>query len=329
MALFWAYIRQHRKGIAAFFLLCAVFCFSFFLYRLPLKAVLYPALICAFFGLVFLGADFVRQRRRHAQLCELKKLPAAMIASLPGAESIGESDYQDMIRALQDELAALGNSSSARYHNLTEYYTVWAHQIKTPITSMRLTLQNEDTPLSRKLTSDLLQIERYVEMTLVFMRLDSDASDYVFREHSLDSIIRQAVAKFASEFIDRKLHLEYVPIEKHVVTDEKWLCFVLEQLISNALKYTRRGSVKLYPREPLTLCIEDTGIGIAPEDLPRVFEKGFTGYNGRTDKKASGLGLYLCKRICDNLEIGLSVSSVPGRGTTVYMDMEQYDLKNE
>ena len=192
---------------------------------------------------------------------------------------------------------------------------------------MRLALQNEDTPLSRKLTSDLFQIEQYVEMVLAFMRLGSDSSDYVFREHSIDSIVKQSVTKFASEFIDRKLRLEYEPIDKLVVTDEKWLSFVIEQLLSNALKYTRTGSVKIYMQEPMTLCIEDTGIGIAPDDLPRIFEKGYTGYNGRKDKKASGIGLYLCKRICGNLEIGISVTSELDKGTVVHIDLKQYDLK--
>ena len=328
-ALFRAYIKQHRKGSIAFVLFCAVFTVSFVLYRLPVMAVLYPTVMCAVFGLVFIGADFSHKRRKHKQLSEIKKLPAAMISSLPPVESIEDGDYQEIIKALQSEIAALGNSTAARYQNLTEYYTAWVHQIKTPITSMHLTLQNEDTPLSRKLTSDLFQIEQYVEMVLAFMRLDSDSSDYVFRQRSLDNIIRQSIAKFASEFIDRKIRLEYTPIEKRVVTDEKWLSFVLEQLLSNALKYTRRGSVKIYLQEPATLCVEDTGIGIAPEDLPRVFEKGYTGYNGRTDKKASGLGLYLCKRICNNLEVGISVISTLGQGTTVRLDLEQYKIGKE
>ena len=329
MALLLVYIKYNRRLLIAFALFAAVFGVSFALYRLPLKAVVYPTLLCAVFGLVFAGADFSREARKHAQLSEMKKLSAAMISAMPPAGSIGDAGYQEVIRALQDEIAALGNSTAARYQNLTEYYTVWVHQIKTPITSMRLTLQNEDTPLSRKLTSDLFQIEQYVEMVLAFMRLDSDESDYVFREHDLDAIVRQSVAKFASEFIDRRIGLEYESIEKSVVTDEKWLAFVIEQLLSNALKYTRGGSVKIYLREPVTLCIEDTGIGIAPEDLPRIFEKGYTGYNGRTDKKASGLGLYLCKRICGNLGIGIGVTSEPGKGTTVRLDLEQYRVKND
>ena len=329
MKLFQVYMKQHRKGIFAFILFCAVFSLSFILYRLPMKAVIYPTIICVVFGLVFVGIDFSQKMRKHKYLSEMKKLTAAMISSMPSIECMEDSDYQEVIRALQDEVANINTVASARYQNLMEYYTIWVHQIKTPITSMRLTLQNEDTPLSRKLASDLLQIEQYVEMVLAFMRLDSDSSDYVFKEYSIDSIIKQAITKFASEFIDRKIRLEYEPIEKTVVTDEKWLSFVIEQLLSNALKYTHRGSIKIYIQEPMTLCIEDTGIGIAPEDLPRIFEKGYTGYNGRKDKKASGIGLYLCKRICSNLEADIYVTSELDKGTAVHIDMEQYSLKKD
>ena len=329
MILFQAYIKQHRKGIFAFILFCTIFSLSFMLYRLPIKAIVYPALMCIVFGLIFVSVDFFQKIRKHKHLSEMKKLTAAMISSMPSIECMEDNDYQEIIKALQDEVANISNAAAVRYQNLTEYYTIWVHQIKTPITSMRLTLQNEDTPLSRKLTSDLLQIEQYVEMVLAFMRLDSDSSDYVFKEYRIDSIIKQAITKFASEFIDRKIRLEYEPIEKAVVTDEKWLSFVIEQLLSNALKYTHRGSIKIYMQEPMTLCIEDTGIGIAPEDLPRIFEKGYTGYNGRKDKKASGIGLYLCKRICNNLEADIYVTSELDKGTTVHIHLEQYNLKKD
>lgn len=329
MTLFLVYIKQNRRTLILFALFVAVFSASFALYRLPLKAVLYPTVLCAVFGLAFSIADFSRERGKHVLLSEIKKLSAAMISAMPPAESIEARDYQEVIRALQNEVAALDRSTAARYQDLTDYYTAWVHQIKTPITSMRLTLQKEDTPLSRRLTADLFQIEQYVEMVMAFIRLDSSESDYVFREYRLDTIVRSSVAKFASEFIDRKIGLSYEPIQKSVVTDEKWLSFVIEQLLSNALKYTRGGTIRIYLQAPMTLCIEDSGIGIAAEDLPRIFEKGYTGYNGRRDKKASGLGLYLCKRICGNLGVGIRVASEPGRGTTVLLDLDQYELKNE
>ena len=329
MELFWSYIKQHRKGIIALVLFCAVFFVTFLLYHLPIKAVLYPSVLCVILGLVFVAIDFSRVMQKHKQLSEIKKLSATMISSLPDIESVEDRDYQEIIKALKTETASLETITSSRYRDMVDYYTVWVHQIKTPIASMRLTLQNEDTPLSRKLSSDLFRIEQYVEMVLAFLRLDSVSSDYVFKEHSLDKIVKQAVAKFAQEFIDRKIHLSYQPTEKTVITDDKWLSFVIEQVLSNALKYTREGSIKIYIQKPKTLCIKDTGIGIAPEDMPRIFEKGYTGYNGRKDKKASGIGLYLCKRICKNLGVEISVSSKLDIGTTVRINLEQYIEKKE
>lgn len=329
MDLFKAYIKGRKTGITVFFVFCAVFFAAFLLYRLPMKAVLYPTLLCTLLGIVFISVDFVRIKRKHRQLSEIKNLTAAMISSLPDTQSVEDKDYQAIIKALQSEISSLRTLTSARYRDMTEYYTVWVHQIKTPIASMRLTLQNEDTPFSRKLLLDLFRIEQYVEMVLAFLRLDSVSNDYVFKEYSIDTVVKQSVAKFSSEFIDRKIRLIYEPINETVVTDEKWLSFVVEQILSNALKYTREGSIKIYMREPKVLCIEDTGIGIAPEDLPRIFEKGYTGYNGRTDKKASGIGLYLCKRVCDNLGVKISVASEPDKGTKVCIDLEQYELKKE
>ena len=134
--------------------------------------------------------------------------------------------------------------------------------------------------------------------------------------------------RFSAEFIGRKIRLDYEPADYTLVTDEKWLGFVLEQLLSNALKYTRAGSVRIFLQNG-TLCIADTGIGIAPEDLPRIFEKGYTGLNGRADRKATGLGLYLCRRVCENLGIGLRAESAPGTGTTVFLDLSQRQRRFE
>lgn len=329
MKLFCAYIRQRRTDIYIFLLFCAVFFGAFALYHLPLGAIFYPALLCALFGALFIAVDFWRVKQKHKRLCGIKKLSAAMMDALPEAGSVEEEAYQAIVEALKQEIAQYETEASARYTDLVEYYTVWAHQIKTPIASMRLTLQKEDVPASRRLSSDLFRIEQYVEMVLAFLRLDSASSDYVFKSHSIDAIVRQAVAKFASEFVSRKIRLFYEPIEETVVTDDKWLSFVVEQVLSNALKYTPEGSIQIYMKKPKTLCIEDTGIGIAPEDLPRIFEKGYTGYNGRRDKRASGIGLYLCRRICQNLGARISVASNLDQGTVVCIDLEQYELKKD
>ena len=209
---------------------------------------------------------------------------------------------------------------------MQDYYTVWAHQIKTPIAAMRLALSGEDTDLARSLRSELLRVEQYADMVLVYLRLGAESGDYVFRETALDGVIRAAARRFSAEFIRRGIRLDFVPTGLSLVTDEKWLRFVLEQLLSNALKYTPAGSISIYA-EGRTLCIADTGIGIATEDLPRIFQKGYSGHNGRADQSATGLGLYLCRRVCENLGAAISAESEIGKGTVIKLDLSQYELK--
>ena len=290
MSFFKGYLKERWKRLLMLLLFACIFAVSFWFYR-PVRAVMYPYALCLLFGAVFAAYDITKAYRRHKFFEELHRRNTELISALPEPEGIVDSDYQQLI-------------------------------------SVRLTLQKEDVPEARRLASELSRIEQYVEMVLVFVRLGSDYSDYVFTQQDIDEIIRSSVKKFASEFIDRRIRLEYDSVDIQAVTDEKWFAFVVEQLLSNALKYTREGSIKIYS-EGKVLCIKDTGIGIAPEDLPRVFDKGYTGCNGRTDRRASGLGLYLCRRICQNLGIDISISSIVGEGTTVRLDLGQYKLGKE
>ena len=329
MKLFAAYLSYQKKALAAFFLFAVVFAGSFCLYHLPLRAVLYPAALCFLLGLVMLSADFLKVRKRHQTLAYLHALRADLIDSLPPCGSITDEDYHAIINKLCREKKFSMEEAACQYRDMVDYYTVWAHQIKTPIAAMRLHLQSEDTAQSRKLLQELKRIERYVEMVLTFLRLGSDSTDYVIKSYDLDSIVRPAVKQFAGEFISKKLTLRYEPLSASVITDEKWLSFVIEQIISNAVKYTASGGVSLYMEAPKTLCIADTGIGIAPEDLPRIFENGYTGFNGRRDKRASGIGLYLCRQICDRLGHGLSASSEVGKGTVIRLDLSRKPITME
>ena len=329
MKLFIQYLKQRWRGIAIGFLFCVIFAITFALYHLPIAAVFYPTSICGALGLMLLAIDFRRVLRKHQKLARIQTLSDAIGENFPEIEGLEDADYQQIIRLLHEEQTRFHTDTARRYGDMVDYYTIWVHQIKTPIASMRLTLQNEDSQLSRKLSSDLFRIEQYVEMVLMFLRLDSDSTDYVIREYDLDAIVRQAVRKFAGEFIARKIQLVYEPVNTKVITDEKWLSFVVEQVLSNALKYTPSGSISIFLETPKTLCIRDTGMGIAPEDLPRIFEKGYTGYHGRADKKASGIGLYLCRRICNNLGHKISAKSTPDKGTTIRVDLSQYKLNVE
>lgn len=185
--LFLKYMIRRKNSIAFFALCCTVFVCACLLYRFPIAAVLYPELLCALIGAVFIAVDFVRVRKNYLQLCKTAEMTAAMINDFPKADGIEAEAYQTVIKALQAETAELEACADERYRNMIDYYTLWVHQIKTPIASMRLTLQNEDSAFSRKLLSDLLRIEQYVEMVLVFLRLDSTSSDYVFKEHRVDA----------------------------------------------------------------------------------------------------------------------------------------------
>lgn len=307
--MFGKYLLAHKKNIIVWLIICSVFALVFSLYDLPTAPVLYGSILSGFAGLVFTTVDFILYRRRCIVLQKLEKEITVSVENLPQPRNTVEEEYTKLINILYDSLKAAENEAAEKLSDMTDYYTMWVHQIKTPIAAMGLILQSGDSPEYSELSENLQRIEQYAEMVLCYLRLDSDSSDLVIREYDLDDIVRQAVRKFSSQFIRRKLKLSYEPLNKKVLTDEKWLLFVIEQVISNAVKYTSSGMVQIYGEEPLTLCIKDTGIGIAPEDLPRIFEKGYTGCNGRLDKKASGIGLYLCKRICGKLGHKISAES--------------------
>lgn len=312
MKLFISYLKYRAKLIVTCAVVILIFASSYLLFDMPSIAVLYPLILTLGIGLTAAAVDFVFFVRRHNRI---------LSDELPSPKNQLEEDYQVIIEKLNEEAKIAEQKASADYTDMVGYYTVWAHQIKTPIAAMRLKLQSEDSESARSLMGDLNRIEAYVEMVLTFLRLDSDNTDYLIKEYDIDEIVRPAIRKFSREFILKKLKLEYEPVNYRAVTDAKWLSFIIEQIISNAVKYTSEGSVHIYMNEPGILCIEDTGIGISAEDLPRIFENGYTGFNGREDKRASGIGLYLCKRIADNLGHKLSAESKPGKGTKLMIDL--------
>jgi signal transduction histidine kinase len=163
-------------------------------------------------------------------------------------------------------------------------------------------------------------------MALSYLKLESSSSDYVLKKYPLDGIVKQAVRKYAKIFIRKKISLRLDELNLEVLTDEKWLGYAIEQVLSNALKYTPEGGEISICLEGQTLVVADNGIGIAAEDLPRVFDKGFTGYNGRIDKKSTGIGLYLCKRMLEKLSHSIGIESEAGRGTKVKINLARPEI---
>lgn len=320
---FIAYLKQHRKSILLFVLFAMIFLAVIYLYRLPAAAVGYGALLCAAAGGVISGLDFIGYWNQHKRLRQIGTNPPVAEENLPVPRNPIERDYQFLLEEVLRERDQMFESAETARLETMDYYTLWVHQIKTPIAAMRLLLQEEENGQSQELQSELFKIEQYVEMVLSYLRLESSVSDFVIGRYDLDAMVRQAVRKYAPQFIRKKIALQCGNLGCRVLTDEKWLVFVLEQLLSNAVKYTPpRGKVRISLKQPAVLVIEDSGIGIAREDLPRVFEKGFTGYHGRTDKKATGIGLYLSKRILDKLCHSIRLESAPGQGTRVLLNLE-------
>lgn len=326
--LFLTYIRQHIKTFITFILFGIIFIVVLFLYNLPVEPVLYAAFLCMIISIIFFMADFIHYYRKHELLLQLQNQVTLNIDDLPRAKSLLEKDYQELIKILFIDKTSLVSEADAARNDLIDYYTLWVHQIKTPISAMRLLLQSEENTQNSELSLELFKIEQYVEMVLQYLRLNSYSSDFIFKKWDLDEIVRQAVRKYAKMFIGHKISLNYTELNCQVLTDEKWLVFVIEQLLSNALKYTKEGSISIYMEntDSKTLIIEDTGIGIAPEDLPRVFEKGYTGYNGHADKKSTGIGLYLCKRIVKNLSHTIEIQSQVGKGTKVKICLDHVNI---
>ena len=290
----------------------------------------------------------------------------------------GPRSLAEMMPQMDERILPFINDYSAavRQSRMRDYYSMWVHQIKTPISAMKLLLEAEreelgqlmcDEEQSQCQTADmsggnisadglndaakqqaafkelsdnldsfedeLFRIEEYVSMALQYQRVSSTENDFVLEKISLDGVIRDTIKKYAKIMIRRHIGINYSGTKKQVYTDEKWLAFILEQILSNAIKYTQQGVVTIETAEEkdrFFITIKDTGIGIKAEDLPRVFEKGYTGYNGHADKKATGIGLYLCRQMADKLGHTIRMESELGKGTKVWIgfDLDYADTRD-
>ena len=294
--LFFKYLKQYRFYAFTLAIFALIFAGIFTLYDLHTEAVLYASALCLTVGSIIIIINFIQFIKRRTECRELFENIQIMTQQLPDPTNCTEEDYIAIIERLREIMRADLLRFQSERTDIMDYYTTWVHQIKTPISVMQMILQSEDTEEHRELSSELFRIEQYTEMALCFLRLDSTSNDFVIRQYSLDPIIRNSVRKYAPQFIKKKIQLKYEGTDKLAVTDEKWLTFIIEQLLSNAVKYTESGYVEISVDDDLRLTVSDSGIGIAEEDIPRIFEKGFTGYNGRENSKSTGLGLYLTKK---------------------------------
>lgn len=311
-----SYIKKNLKIYLLLIVFIFIFVLIFYLYNLPFEALFYSSSLCFLVSLIASIIDFNNYRKSYIDLKYLETNILSSMEDLPKSLDIRVEYYQKIIERLHNEVERLKIEDNKKMEDLADYYSMWIHQIKTPIAAMNFLLDNEETDV-KVFKQELFKIERYVEMVLTYIRLGSETSDYVITSIDLDEVVRENIKKYATLFINKKIKLNYVSHETYVISDKKWLGFAFEQLLSNAIKYTKSGgeiSIKISESE---LIIEDNGIGIYEEDLPRIFEQSFTGLNGRYEKKSSGLGLYLCKKTLDKLQHKIEITSEINKGTKV------------
>ena len=316
MEILKSYLKKNIKVYILFVVFIAIFFIMFYLYNLPLEALIYTGSFCFFAALIASFLDFVNYRESYKKLKFLEKNILNELDALPKSLDIRIDYYHKIIEKLYEDLEKLTQENRKKNTDMVDYYSMWVHQIKTPIAAMNFLLDNEEVD-QKILQQELFKIERYVEMVLTYIRLDSISSDYVITKINLDEVVKDSVKKYATIFINKKIKLNYVSHETMVISDKKWLSFAFEQILGNSVKYTSAGGEITIETCENKLIIEDNGMGIKEEDLPRIFEKGFTGFNGRYEKKSSGLGLYLCKKTLDKLGHHIEISSKVGEGTRI------------
>ena len=303
-----SYLYSRRFFLALLILLLGfilLFAFVFDAYRSLLE---YVALLLAFLSFLFIGADawtaFKSYRSQKLQASAQAQTPLEKLLQ----ERVEELEYEQKNQLLVEQ---------EKYNDLLDYYTLWVHQVKTPIAASSLLIGDlKDKEAKSQLEQELFKIESYVHLVLQYLRLESFHDDLVLKKENLADLVREVVKKYALFFIQQGLSLNLHDLDHTIVTDKKWFLVILEQVLSNSLKYTKEGSIEIYFHED-SLYIKDTGLGIQNADLLRVFERGFSGYNGRLTQQSSGLGLYLSKKIADQLGHKIAINSQVGQGTTV------------
>ena len=314
----FSFLKIRKMPIIIFTGIVVIFGILFYLYDIPFDAIIYGCELSFVWCAVCLFIDFYKYYKRHKLLHINREQFFDDAEQLPEHMDIIEYDYQELAKELYQAKQELISKNRIAKKELLDYYGMWVHQIKTPIAALDILLQNteqflyEEDIVNSRINKRLEIIQESIPVSDMKMEL------FKIEQYVVDDMVRQVIRKYAKIFISKKIKMNFKPTGRYIVTDDKWFVFVLEQFISNALKYTKKGQISIYMKEK-SLVIEDTGIGIPAEDLPRIFEKGFTGYNGRENKKSTGIGLYLCKNIMDKLQWNITVDSEVGSGTKIYL----------
>ncbi len=273
---------------------------------------------CLLYG-YFRRAGFYKELLARLESLDQKYLITEMIERPDFLE--GKLLYDVMIqvnKSMNDRLASYRRASN----DYREYIETWVHEVKTPIASSRLMIENNKNEVTRSLETEISRIEGYVEQALFYTRSNSVEKDYIIKKVNLKEMISSCVKKNARALIESRISVQMQDLEEDVFTDAKWIDFIVGQILSNSIKYRRDQDpqIKIFAEKKensIRLSICDNGIGIPPQDIRRVFEKGFTGENGRRFTRSTGMGLYLCKKLCEKLGLSISLTSQVGQGALI------------
>ena len=314
---FLAYLRSRsRLFVYLISLTFLVLLFQFLFASLGIYF-LYFFLLCCFVTILFFAWDILAEMQVYRQ----ELLYGEREANSPLERALAEK-----LEAREMELYQQRSDSERKLTDLLDYYTLWVHQIKTPIAANQLLVAEvDDRQLKQQLEQEIFKIDSYTNLVLQYLRLESFHDDLVLKQVQIEDLVKEIIRKYALFFIQKGLNVNLYDLDKEIVTDKKWLLVVIEQIISNSLKYTKEGGLEIY-MEGQELCIKDTGIGIKNSDVLRVFERGFSGYNGRLTQQSSGLGLYLSKKISEELGHQIRIESEVGKGTIVQIQFAQVNL---
>ena len=314
---FLAYLRSRIRLLVFIFLIsCLALAFHILFTNLG-SYFLYFFLLCSFLTLLFFTWDI---------LVEAEVYRKELLYGERKARSPMEVLLAEKLEKRESELYQKKSDAENRYNDLVDYYTLWVHQIKTPIAASKLLVSEvADRQLKQQLEQEIFKIDSYTNLVLQYLRLESFHDDLVLKKENVEDLVKEVIRKYAIFFIQKGLSVNLHDLDRSIVTDKKWLLVVIEQILSNSLKYTNEGGIEIY-MEDQELCIKDTGIGIKNSDQLRVFERGFSGYNGRMTQQSSGLGLYLTQKISQELGHQIRIESELGQGTTVRIKFSEVNL---
>ena len=314
---FLAYLRSRSRLFVYLISLTFLLLLFQFLFASLGIYFLYFFLLCCFVTILFFAWDI---------LVEMQVYRQEILYGEREAQSPLERVLAEKLEAREMELYQQRSDSERKLTDLLDYYTLWVHQIKTPIAASQLLVAEvADRQLKQQLEQEIFKIDSYTNLVLQYLRLESFHDDLVLKQVQIEDLVKEIIRKYALFFIQKGLNVNLHDLNKGIVTDKKWLLVVIEQIISNSLKYTKEGGLEIY-MDGQELCIKDTGIGIKNSDVLRVFERGFSGYNGRLTQQSSGLGLYLSKKISEELGHQIRIESEVGTGTTVRIQFAQVNL---